>query len=137
MGIAAYPTLKLWDDSIDKLELGTIAEEQKLRESINKYRVSFLDDFTTKPIPIYKIFYLRKDENRTRLETNTKVGFEAFKILYSQLYRTSLINSTFIQEKQFEKLNKLLNQSKFTEIIRPVIGNSIKEVVQLIEQELQ
>ena len=66
-----------------------------------------------------------------------EAGFEAFKILYSQLYRTSLINSTFIQEKQFEKLNKLLNQSKFTEIIRPVIGNSIKEVVQLIEQELQ
>ena len=66
-----------------------------------------------------------------------EAGFEAFKILYSQLYRTSLINSTFIQEKQFERLNKLLNQSKFTEIIRPVIGNSIEEVVQLIEQELQ
>ena len=137
IGIAAYPTLKLWDDSIDKLELGIIAEEQKLRESINKYRVSFLDDFTTKPIPIYKIFYLRKDENRTGLETNTKVGFEAFKILYSQLYRTSLVNNDIIQEKQFERLNKLLNQSKFTEIIRPVIGNSIEEVVQLIEQELQ
>ena len=137
MGIAAYPTLKLWDDSIDKLELGIIAEEQKLRETINKYRVSFLDDFTTKPIPIYKIFYLRKDENRTGLETNIKVGIEAFKILYSQLYRTSLVNNDIIQEKQFERLNKLLNQSKFTEIIRPVIGNSIEEVVQMIEQELQ
>ena len=80
---------------------------------------------------------MKSQKNYLEKNTNTKVGFEAFKILYSQLYRTSLINSTFIQEKQFEKLNKLLNQSKFTKIIRPVIGNSIEEVVQLIEQELQ
>jgi hypothetical protein len=80
---------------------------------------------------------LRKDENRTGLETNIKAGIEAFKILYSQLYRTSLVNNDIIQEKQFERLNKLLNQSKFTEIIRPLIGNSIEEVVQMIEQELQ
>ncbi len=33
VGVAAYPTLKLWDDTIEKLALGVIPEEQKLRES--------------------------------------------------------------------------------------------------------
>lgn len=137
MGIAAYPTLKLWDDSIEKLMLGAISDEQKIRDTINKYRVSFQDDFTTKPVPIYKIFYLCKHENRSGVELCIKEGVEAFKILYSQLYRTSLINNEIIKEKQFERLNKLLNQAKLTEIIRPAIGNSIENVVQLIEQEIQ
>jgi hypothetical protein len=65
LGVAAYPTLKLWDDTIEKLALGVVLEEQKLRESVNKYRVSFQEDFTTKPIPVYKLFYLLKEEANT------------------------------------------------------------------------
>ena len=82
VGVAAYPTLKLWDDTIEKLALGVMPEEQKLRESVNKYRVSFHEDFTTKTIPVYKLFYLRKEEANTSIEVTKKDGLEAFKILY-------------------------------------------------------
>ena len=137
VGVAAYPTLKLWDDTIEKLALGVMPEEQKLRESVNKYRVSFQEDFTTKPIPVYKLFYLRKEEVNASIEVTIKVGLEAFKILYSQLYRTSMINNNQSQAILFERLNQLINQTGLFEVVRPTNGNSIEEIVQIIEKEIQ
>ena len=137
VGVAAYPTLKLWDDTIEKLALGVIPEEQKLRESVNKYRVSFQEDFTTKMIPVYKLFYLRNVEATTSIEVIKKDGLEAFKILYSQLYRTSMINNTKSQAILFERLNQVVNQTNLIEVARPLDGNSIEELVQIIEKEIQ
>jgi len=137
LGVAAYPTLKLWDDTIEKLALGVMPEEQKLRESVNKYRVSFQEDFTTNPIPVYKLFYLRKEEANTSIEVIKKDGLEAFKILYSQLYRTSMINNYQSQAILFERLNQLINQTGLFEVVRPTNGNSIEEIVQIIEKEIQ
>ena len=137
VGVAAYPTLKLWDDTIEKLALGVIPEEQKLRESVNKYRVSFQEDFTTKMIPVYKLFYLRKEEANTTIEVSKKGGLEAFKILYSQLYRTSMINNTKSQVILFERLNQLINQTGLIEVARPENSNSIEELVQIIQKDIQ
>jgi len=137
VGVAAYPTLKLWDDTIEKLALGVIPEEQKLRESVNKYRVSFQEDFTTRTTSLYKIFYLRKEEAKNSIEVTKKDGLEAFKILYSQLYRTSMINNTQSQVILFERLNQVINQTNLIEVTRPVDGNSIEELVQIIEKEIQ
>jgi hypothetical protein len=137
VGVAAYPTLKLWDDTIEKLAIGVIPEEQKLRESVNKYRVSFQEDFTTKTIPIYKHFYLRKEEMNVSIEITKKDGLEAFKILYSQLYRTSMINNNQSQAILFERLNQLINQTGLFEVVRPTNGNSIEEIVQIIETKIQ
>jgi hypothetical protein len=137
VGVAAYPTLKLWDDTFEKLALGVIPEEQKLRESLNKYRVSFQEDFTTRTIPIYKIFYLLKEEANKSIKVTKKDGLEAFKILYSQLYRTSMINNTQSQVILFERLNQLINQTGLIEVARPANSNSIEELVQIIEKEIQ
>jgi len=137
LGVAAYPTLKLWDDTIEKLALGVVLEEQKLRESVNKYRVSFQEDFTTKPNPVYKLLYLRKEEANTSIQVIKKDGLEAFKILYSQLYRTSMINNNQSQAILFERLNQLINQTGLFEVVRPTNGNSIEEIVQIIEKEIQ
>lgn len=137
VGVAAYPTLKLWDDTLEKLELGIIPAEQKLRESVNKYRVSFQEDFTTNTIPIYKLIYLRKEEGTTTIEIIKKEGLEAFKILYSQLYRTSLISNSQSQGVFFERLNQVLHQTNLVEIRRPTTGNSIAEIVKIIEKEIQ
>ena len=137
LGVAAYPTLKLWDDTFEKLALGVVPEEQKLRESVNKYRVSFQEDFTTKPIPVYKLFYLCKEEANTSIEVIKKDGLEAFKILYSQLYRTSMINNNQSQAILFERLNQLINQTGLFEVARPTNSNSIEEIVKIIEKEIQ
>jgi hypothetical protein len=99
--------------------------------------VSFQEDFTTKTIPIYKIFYLRKEEANTKIEVTKKDGLEAFKILYSQLYRTSMINNTQSQAILFERLNQVINQTNLIEVVRPVNGNSIEELANIIEKEIQ
>ena len=137
VGVAAYPTLKLWDDTIEKLALGVIPGEQRLRESVNKFRVSFQEDFTTRTIPVYKLFYLRKMEANNSVEVTKKDGLEAFKILYSQLYRTSMINNTQSQAILFERLNQVINQTNLIEVVRPVNGNSIEELANIIEKEIQ
>jgi hypothetical protein len=66
-----------------------------------------------------------------------KDGLEAFKILYSQLYRTSMINNTQSQVILFERLNQVINQTNLIEVARPLDGNSIEEIIQIIETEIQ
>ena len=99
--------------------------------------MSFQEDFTTKMIPVYKLFYLRKVEANTSIEVIKKDGLEAFKILYSQLYRTSMINNTQSQVILFERLNQLINQTGLIEVARPANSNSIEEIIQIIETEIQ
>ena len=72
-----------------------------------------------------------------RIEINKKEGLEAFKILHSQLYRTSMINNTKSQVILFERLNQVVNQTNLIEVARTLDGNSIEELVQIIEKEIQ
>jgi hypothetical protein len=76
-------------------------------------------------------------EATTSIEVIKKDGLEAFKILYSQLYRTSMINNTKSQAILFERLNQVVNQTNLIEVARPLDGNSIEELVQIIEKEIQ
>jgi len=99
--------------------------------------VSFQEDFTTSLIPVYKIIYLRKEDAGTKLSIAINQGMEAFQILFSQLYRTSMITSVKRQTLLFERLNHVLNQAPLIEIVRPEGGNTIAKLTQLIEREIQ
>jgi hypothetical protein len=76
-------------------------------------------------------------EATTSIEVIKKDGLEAFKILYSQLYRTSMINNTQSQVILFERLNQLINQTGLIEVARPANSNSIEELVQIIQKDIQ
>ena len=48
-----------------------------------------------------------------------------------------MINNNQSQAILFERLNQLINQTGLFEVVRPTNGNSIEEIVQIIEKEIQ
>jgi hypothetical protein len=48
-----------------------------------------------------------------------------------------MINNTQSQVILFERLNQVVNQTNLIEVARTLDGNSIEELVQIIEKEIQ
>ena len=130
---ASYPTIKLWEDSIEKLGVGDLSEDAKLREHVAKYRVHFHEDFTREPLPVTCVFVLKKNETLSAPSIIPLTGVQAFTELYGQLYRTSFINSPEKRNLLFNSISTLAGKIPINIIERPIEGNSIEEVLALIE----
>ena len=130
---ASYPTIKLWEDSIQKLGVGEISDENKLREHVAKYRVHFHDEFSKEPLPVHQIFVLQKNEALTTPTINPLTGVKAFTPLFEQLYRTSQINTPEKRNLLFNAISNLAGKIPVYQIERPLEGNSIEQVIALIE----
>jgi len=127
VGVAAYPTLKLWDDSFSKIGIENSSENFKLRESIQKFGISFKSQFNTEPRLIYKIINLKKGNNKTTGFSVLK-GVEAFQVLFQNQYSTSQISSRTKAMTAFQILNKLIKEKMIYQIIRPNDSESLEEV---------
>jgi hypothetical protein len=121
---ASYPTIKLWEDS---------SEEAKLREHVSKYRVHFHEDFIREPLPVTRVFVLKKNETLSAPSVKPLTGVQSFVDLYAQLYRTSQINSPEKRNLLFNSISNLAGKIPVHVIERPTEGNSIEEVLALIE----
>jgi hypothetical protein len=130
---ASYPTIKLWEDSLDKLGVGELSEEAKLREHVSKYRVHFHEDFIREPLPVTRVFVLKKNETLSAPSIKPLTGVQSFVDLYAQLYRTSQINSAEKRNLLFNSISNLAGKIPVHLIERPIEGNSIENVLALIE----
>ena len=133
---ASYPILKLWDDSIEKLGIDTISEEQKLREHVAKYRFSIKENFSTKAEPIYAIFQLQKNEEVQWPTITTLSGFNAFTAVHLQLYRTALLNTAEKNKRSFAVISKIIEKTPIYQITRPSITNTLEAIKNLIESRI-
>lgn len=130
---ASYPTIKLWEDSIEKLGVGELSEEAKLREHVAKYRVHFHEDFIREPLNVTRVFVLKKNETLSAPSIKPLTGVQSFVDLYAQLYRTSQTNSPEKRNLLFNSISNLAAKIPVHVIERPLEGNSIEEVLALIE----
>ncbi len=130
---ASYPTIKLWEDALEKLGVGELTEEAKLREHVAKYKMHFHEEFTTEPLPVARVFVLKKNEARTEPTIHPLIGIQAFTELYGNLYRTSLMNSLEKRNLLFNSISGLAGKIPVQQIERPIQGNSIEKVLSLIQ----
>ena len=133
IAFASYPTIKLWEDSLEKLGVGELSEEAKLREHVAKYKLHFHEEFTSHPLPVAKVFVLKKNETLNEPVIKPLAGVQAFTELYAQLYRTSQINSLEKRNLLFNSISRLAGKIPVQQIERPTEGNSIEKVLALIQ----
>jgi len=133
---ASYPILKLWDDSFEKLGIGSASDEQKLREHVSKYRLSIQDEFSINPQPIRSLFQLQKDESILEPIHKTLKGFEAFNAVHLQLYRTAQLNTPLKNELAFHLINHLIKKIPVHQITRPTSTNTLEKIKHLIENQI-
>lgn len=136
VGIASYPIVKLWQDSIEKLEMEGISEEKRIREHIPKYVHSFHEEFSKEPVAIKSIFFLEKTAGSFVPTAEPLLGVRAFGYLKEGLYERSHAYTEAHAKQLFVLLSALAAQVPLSLITRSESGNSIEAVIQLITKNL-
>jgi energy-coupling factor transporter ATP-binding protein EcfA2 len=134
IGTASYPIVKLWGDSIEKLQLGEIKEESRIREHVPKYINSFHEEFSKEPLIIKEIFFIEKIAGNQTPEAKALSGIQAFSYLKEGLYQTSQANTPEYAQYLFQLLSTIAEKVPVTLIRRGDAINSIEEVIRLITE---
>jgi hypothetical protein len=137
VGIASYPIVKLWQDSIEKLQLEGIEEEKRIRELIPKYVHSFHQEFSREPIPIKEIFFIEKLAGTLEPSVQALRGVRAFSHLKDGLYQTSQASTPDYAQHLFQLLSFVAEQVPIKLITRGDTGNSIEAVTRLITENIR
>lgn len=136
MVLPSYPGVKLWEDSFEKLQLNLLNETIQLRPELPKYRINTAKNKSASPLPVSAIFILQKDGRINQPVVKQLTAFSAIEKMNILLYRFTQSTTMQTKTELFKKLTDLIKSTKIYELRRPVDGNSISQVVELIEREL-
>nr|WP_319573298.1 hypothetical protein [uncultured Draconibacterium sp.] len=133
--ILPYKTrIKLWDDTLEKLEIEN-NELEKIRPEIEKFylkmRKENYSDFDLNQIFILNI------RNKEASEANVLNGIQKYNALRKQIYRKVYLKGMPETEKEyFKQLFLLATKVKVTSIERPQISN-IYDTMRFIEEQIK
>ncbi|NTW32401.1 MAG: serine kinase [Bacteroidetes bacterium] len=120
---ASYPMMKLWDDTLDKLNDALFRDRSfRVKHDIDKYGIFFHDNFNTNSYSVSKVFILRKQEIPQIVSRKLK-GTEAFDALTKQVYRPMLIHNNSLRALCFTLLTDIVQNSSIYEVCRPLECN--------------
>jgi hypothetical protein len=125
-GAASYPMIKLWEDSIAKLDDDLFTRDFKIRPKLPKYGQFFYDVFNTNWYPVDKIFILHAQNSADKIQVRQLTSVEAFKKLEKQAYRYQLITNTKLRMLHFSLMSQMVTQSPVYEVGRPAHGSTIE-----------
>lgn len=133
-GIASYPMLKLWDDTVVKLDNNIFNDKSfRIKPGMEKFGYFFHEHFIKEPVPINKIFILKKSTLDLPVTAVRLSGIEAFQHLERQAYRNHLINTQYLRTLQFRLLSQLSKEVEIVEISRSVNGTVAQFAKELIQ----
>jgi uncharacterized ubiquitin-like protein YukD len=127
----AYPQLKLWYKSVEKL--GINKDDLEFVSPLwQKFRVASHHNFETEASPLLAIYEL-KPSDRTFIEIKPLVKFEKIKILLENTYRNYTIQVLSLEKSHFEFCAKLAANSLIKCVERPKNAFLIDELTDLLE----
>jgi hypothetical protein len=132
----SYPMMKLWEDSFAKIGLDAAAEEDKIRPELAKYARFYHDDFDINAYPVKQVFVLDPD-GQDETTTIEKLGpIKGFTQLQKNTYRFLQMNAMKKRGIHFSIISKLAAAVPVYKINRPKHGNTIEDVIKLVESHL-
>ncbi|WP_448700152.1 serine kinase [Mucilaginibacter sp. AW1-3] len=135
--VPSYPMIKLWADSFSKTGLDMATEDEKIRPQLAKFARFYHEEFDIAPKPVKQIFLL--DSNNTTSETSIKplASIAAFAMLQRNTYRPVQMNAMQKRNQHFNAITRLTNAAPIYKISRPLGGNTLTEVIDLITNVLE
>jgi hypothetical protein len=115
-GIASYPMIKLWEQSMQALEY----EDRSfpIMPGMEKYGLFFHDDFDLNQYPINKIILLEISDNN-QFSTEQLSGGKAFEAVVAHIYKPSFFNTPQMRMLKFRAITQLLQNAVVYQIARP------------------
>ena len=132
---ASYPMIKLWEDSIGKLNNEKFSNRSfKIRHNFDKYGFFFHSSFDKRSYPIATIIILKKGDQTQFILSELKDS-EAFMAISKQTYRPHLIQSIEHRTLRFKIISELIKNASILEITRPN-NSKPKELMEFVESSL-
>lgn len=131
----AYPQLKLWDNSVEKLGYDK-ADLKTVSDSWQKFRLSVKDIYHTIPVKIMHVFELIPSDSE-EIQCRTLQGLDKLKLLLANTYRNFFIPSLNLEKSHFQFCTQLAQQIEVKQIERPRNLFLIDELIELVESEIK
>ena len=129
----AYPQLKLWDTSVEKLGI-----EKKGLEFISplwqKFRIAAHENFLASPTPLMAIYELVPSEH-SRIKITPLYRFDKIKILLENTYRNYTIQALGLEKAHFAFCTILATSITVKSVSRPNDAFLIDELTDIIESD--
>lgn len=130
----AYPQMSLWADVLDKQ--GRAREELRpVHSELQKYALPTRESFNAAPVPLFAM-YLLSVVNTDTLEITPIKGLDKLQILAANTYRPRFMTAMGKRAQHFQLAT---NAGKFIHtrrVVRPVTPFRLRELADLIEQDL-
>jgi hypothetical protein len=131
--IPGFPRLKLWADTLKKLETEKSGLTQvRLDQDFKKYFVPF-GHACTKPTPVRTVFLL-KDTNTDRFEVSELNGMSRIEPLINNTYRVRFLEGLGGKQAHFRQCSNLADHARVIKLVRPRKGFRLEELMDLVER---
>ncbi len=133
MAAPAFPQMKLWAQSLEKL--ATAAEGlQRVRPELEKFALPVADSFRAEPLRIFSI-YLLQPNNEAQLEVKPVSGMMKVRALRNQVYRRRIMEQMGADSAHFGALTALAKGAQLSIIKRPHHPFLLDELMTLLEAD--
>lgn len=131
--IPGFPRLKLWADTLEKIE----QDKKKLQrvrvaESFDKYFSPF-HKACMEPVPIKTVFLLNAADTDTFTISQLK-GVKKIDLIMEQTYRPHFLEGMGDKQKYFKQCAAIAVHSKIFKIVRPENGFRLNELMDFAER---
>jgi hypothetical protein len=129
----AYPTIKMWEDSLKHLGISSEGLEP-VRGELKKYYLP-INEFSREHTAISHIFILNT-HNRAEIEIKPVLGINKFSLLKKHTYLFRGIPQTGLEQNHFILTNKLASQVPVNMLTRPAGELNAHKLVGIIMENI-
>lgn len=132
--IPGFPSLKLWQDSLEMLGKESSSVVQ-VRDEIKKYRVNISSSFKEDMVRIGKIYCICP-YNEKSVEFEKVLGMDKLNLVINNTYRMNFLKGQGGEKEHFIQSAALANAVEIKNLCRPKGQCSLEAIVEKIEGEL-
>lgn len=130
----AYPQLKLWDNSVEKLGYDkTILKT--VSDNWQKFRLSTRNIYHDMPVKVSHIVELIPSDSDS-IKCETVQGFDKLKLLLANTYRNFFIPTLGLEQAHFQFCATIAQQTDILRIERPRHTFLLDELINIVETEI-
>lgn len=132
--VPAFPQVKLWEDSLKKLE-DNPQDLKKVRAELGKYWKTITERFQDQPKPVTMAFLL-SPVNTNEFSINRLKGIEKFNVLKNNTYKFRFIHGSGLEKNHFGNISRLANNVAVFKTERPSGGFELDKLVDLLLEQM-
>ncbi len=117
-GIASYPMIKLWENSLQTLQLND--RSFPIVPGFEKYGFFFHGAFDTQHYPVERIILLDAHEETVGIHHKQLYGSDAFAAVVQHIYKATFFRQPSMRALCFDVISKLVNGSEVHQVSRPL-----------------